>query len=125
MRRWKKLKLKSNPNSGVVQFVAHGALEPRILVRVQAPEPIPFLPFVETHSSILWKTAKSSSNDRACSEIKSWTENPHGSANPENAASPGKTHNAVRRPFPLFRARSHPENSRCKPASLARPLNLP
>ena len=27
-------------HSGVVQLVAHGPLEPRILVRVQAPEPI-------------------------------------------------------------------------------------
>ena len=27
-------------NSGVVQLVAHGPLEPRILVRVQAPEPL-------------------------------------------------------------------------------------
>jgi hypothetical protein len=27
------------PCSGVVQLVAHGPLEPRILVRVQAPEP--------------------------------------------------------------------------------------
>jgi hypothetical protein len=27
------------PYSGVVQLVAHGPLEPRILVRVQAPEP--------------------------------------------------------------------------------------
>jgi hypothetical protein len=26
-------------HSGVVQLVAHGPLEPRILVRVQAPEP--------------------------------------------------------------------------------------
>ena len=30
----------ANNHSGVVQLVAHGPLEPRILVRVQAPEPI-------------------------------------------------------------------------------------
>ena len=29
-------------HSGVVQLVAHGPLEPRILVRVQAPEPLHF-----------------------------------------------------------------------------------
>ena len=33
--------------SGVVQLVAHGPLEPRILVRVQAPEPFYDLPFTE------------------------------------------------------------------------------
>ena len=41
-RRFPKTLLHFFHHSGVVQLVAHGPLEPRILVRVQAPEPVSF-----------------------------------------------------------------------------------
>lgn len=48
--------------SGVVQLVAHGPLEPRILVRVQAPEPLSFVYSIEI--SNLWITNLSSIREK-------------------------------------------------------------